>query len=42
MPGTRAAKHINVIPDGLPIDSPAAMPMLFAEACSDPPAEALH
>jgi hypothetical protein len=25
-------KHIDVMPDGLPINSHAAMPMLFAEA----------
>jgi hypothetical protein len=40
MPGATAMKHINVMPDGLPINSPAAMPMLFAEASSDPPADA--
>jgi hypothetical protein len=33
-------KHINVMPNGLPINSPATMPMLFAEASSDPPADA--
>lgn len=32
-------EHINVMPNGLPINSPAAMPMLFAEASSDSPAE---
>lgn len=31
-------KHINVMPNGLPINIPAAMPMLFPEASSAPPA----
>jgi hypothetical protein len=36
----KAMKHINVMPNGLPINSPAAMPMLFAKASSDLPADA--
>jgi hypothetical protein len=40
MPRATAMKHINAMPNGLPINSPAAMPMLFAEASSDPPANA--
>ncbi len=33
-------KHINVMPDGLPINRPVAMPMLFVEASSDSLADA--
>jgi hypothetical protein len=40
IPRATAVKHLNAMPDGLPMNSPVAMPMPFAEASSDPPADA--